>query len=64
MEEAMGREWPAQLDRAAEEHGWCEKNLKKRYCGEPWTLDAAKKVRVDLPEAIVASLQEIAELVP
>ena len=48
LEEAMGREWPAQLDRAAEEHGWCEKNLKKRYCGEPWTLAAAKKVRVDL----------------
>ena len=48
LEEAMGREWPAQLDRAAEEHGWCEKNLKKRYCGEPWTLVAAKKVRVDL----------------
>ena len=48
LEEAMGKEWPAQLDQAAEEHGWCEKNLKKRHFGGPWTVAAAKKVRVDL----------------
>ena len=46
----MGEQWPEQLDRAAKEHGWSEKNLKKHYgeLKEPWTLDLAKTARVDL----------------
>ena len=31
LEKNMGEQWPEQLDRAAKEHGWSEKNLKKHY---------------------------------
>ena len=50
LEKNMGEQWPEQLDRAAKEHGWSEKNLKKHYgeLKEPWTLDLAKTARVDL----------------
>ena len=48
MEQAMSKEWPAQLDKAANEHGWSEKNLKKKYGEQQWTVEVAKCARVEL----------------
>ena len=48
LEKNMGEQWPEQLERAAKEHGWSEKNLKKRCGTQPWTLELAKTARVEL----------------
>ena len=48
LESNMGKQWPEQLQRAATEYGWPEKNLKKKGPeGQAWTVEQSKKVRVD-----------------
>ena len=48
LEKNMGEQWPQQLERATQEHGWSEKNLKKKFGSEPWTVATAKSARVEL----------------
>ena len=49
LEKNMGEQWPQQLEKAASEQGgWCEKNLRKKFEGQAWTLNLAQKVRVDV----------------
>jgi len=49
LEKNMGEQWPQQLEKAASEQGgWCEKNLRKKFEGQAWTLNMAQKVRVDV----------------
>ena len=48
LEKNMGDQWPQQLERATQEHGWSEKNLKKKFGSEPWTIATAKSARVEL----------------
>ena len=48
LEKNMGEQWPEQLERATQEHGWSEKNIKKKFGSEPWTIDTAKSARVEL----------------
>ena len=43
LEKNMGEQWPQQLERApTQEHGWSEKNLKKKFGSEPRTIATAK----------------------
>ena len=49
LEKNMGDQWAQQLEKVvAEQGGWSEKNLKKKFESQPWSLKLAQKVRVDV----------------
>ena len=49
LEKNMGDQWAQQLEKVvAEQGGWSEKNLKKKFESQAWSLKLAQKVRVDV----------------